>query len=159
MGLDIDQHCPVSASTSGGEIIHAQHPWRRRARVGQRHQHIQQGDPADDDVEHGGKPGSGPVGDGQRNGLDHDPQHNGAASVADGQALDLLGEGAPCATGDIAEQPPNRQVDDHRSAAHRNIGQASQIPTVDPARENAAVRTRQGVVASAAVHPYHAVQH
>ncbi|GAA3082332.1 hypothetical protein GCM10020000_80390 [Streptomyces olivoverticillatus] len=59
MRFSINQHGPVLPATPGGEVVHSQHPRRAKERVRQRHQHIQQRDPADEDMEHSSEPCAG----------------------------------------------------------------------------------------------------
>jgi len=70
----------------------------------------------------------------------HPGQQRGLARVADGQALDLLGERPALAADSQAEEPADGQHDLHLAPADRGIGEPPGIAAVDPARHRPALR-------------------
>jgi hypothetical protein len=106
-----DRSIPVTPACR--EVVDPEHPrsddWRVRERLDQ----PQQGHAADADGQGGGQAGAAAASQGQRDHGQQLGQAAGAAAVADGEARDLLGEGAPGAGRGGAEQPPDPQGEAH----------------------------------------------
>lgn len=107
--LHIDQDRAVVVPAPESEIINAQNPHGRRLGVGQSTCETQQGILTDADGLHLGQAGAGPAAQGERDRLADLAQQEGAAAVAEGQPVNLLGERPLAALGSAAEEPRTRR--------------------------------------------------
>jgi hypothetical protein len=89
-------------------------------------------------VQQAQQPGAATAGEQDTGDLHQILQQRGTTLVADGQPVDLLGEGHLQAQRILAIQTANLQLDTSWSAADRSIGQTTRVSTVDPVTHAAA---------------------
>ena len=142
-GLDVDEQRAVVLAAPDREVVDPEDPRGRRLRVGGGHDQPQQDLPGRGDAQPGGQPRSRAPGQRDRDAPEHPGQQRRLARIADGQAVDLLGERRARAAGGSAEESPDRQQDLHLPPADRGVGQRPGIPAVDPAQHRPAHRAHR----------------
>ena len=84
------------------------------------------------------EPGAGPAGQRQPDRGEHPPEPRAATGIPRGQTRDLLGEGPLRTDRMVTEEPSYSQLDHHRHAADRRIGDPAPVAAVDPRRRRCA---------------------
>lgn len=126
------------------EVVHPQHPWRRRGRIRQRLEQAQQSGPTHRGMQPGGQPGTGPPCQCDRDPLQHRPQQRCPPPVPHRQPRDLLHESRYPTRSFITEPSPHPQPHHQPPSTHRRVGQATLVPAVHPVRLTPATRTDHG---------------
>lgn len=135
-GLTVDEHGAVVLSASGGEVVDARHFRDGPVRIGQGHKRPQERRPAHPCVQDRGQTAPSPAAECDGDSLQNPPGGRCPAAIANGQALDPLGESTPRTTNVLAVQPSHRQLDQYRPIPDRRIGKASSVRAVHPVGHN-----------------------
>jgi hypothetical protein len=128
--LHVDQDRAVVVPALESEIVNTKSTHGLRLGIGQGTDETQQGVLADTDGLYLGQSGAGPAAQSERDRLADPAQQEGAAAVAEGQPVDLLGEGPLAAVGAAAEEPANPQVKQSLLARDRRIGDLALVMAV-----------------------------
>lgn len=116
----------------GSEVVDSEDPrdipgWIRDVHDCAQHRH-----PAHSGVQDDREPASGPTSEGDGHSFQNPLGGRRSAAIAHGQPSDLLSERTASATGVLAVQPPDGQVDPYRLATHRSIGKVPFVGAVYP---------------------------
>ncbi|MGP4003091.1 hypothetical protein [Streptomyces sp. 8N706] len=134
--LAVNEHGAVVLSASGGEVVDTQYFRDGPVRIGQGNDRPQERRPAHPCVHDSGQTAPSPAAECDGDSLQNPPGGGCPAAIANGQALDLLGERTPRTTDVLAVLPPHRQHDQYRPIPDRRIGKAPSVRAVRPVGHN-----------------------